>query len=158
MDNSAKFEKRDFVSGLFLSGNKWYYILPNEELYEWDLTRFALSGTLIATLNPGTHANPSLLHSPIPVPATAGLSGNVLTITKTGGLFGSVLATVTVDDGNGGQDSETFKATFVPTSRSTQSSRGVSSYRRAVDVALVDDDLLDVLTLDGLVSDLQGRN
>ena len=132
-----------------VSSNKWYYILPNEQLFEWDETPSVLSGTQIATLNPGTHANPALLYDPIAVPATGTVVGNVLTITKTAGLFGSVLATVTVDDGNGGQDSETFKATFAPTSRSSaRSSSGSAIYRHTVDALLSDDELLNGSTLD----------
>ena len=143
------------------SSNKWYYILPNEELYEWDNTPFTLSGTLIAQLNPGTHANPVLLAdaaaNPAPVPATATIAGNVLTITRNAGFFGTVVATVTVSDGKGGQDSETFNATFfLPTPpRSARPSRGSAGYRVALDLALSKDDLLDAATLDELVRGLR---
>ena len=108
----------------------------------------------IATLNPGTHANPALLHSPIAVPATATVVGNVLTITKSTGFFGSVLATVTVDDGNGGQDSETFTATFLAAPRSARSSSATGDYRSALAEVLSKDDLLDAWTLDELVRGL----
>ena len=137
-----------------VSSNTWYYILPNEQLFEWDSTPNVLSGTLIAALNPGTYANPALLHSPIAVPATATVVGNVLTITKSTGFFGSVLATVTVDDGNGGQDSETFTATFLAAPRSARSSSATGDYRSALAEVLSKDDLLDAWTLDELVRGL----
>ena len=136
------------------SSNKWYFILPNEELYEWDETPFALSGTLIAQLNPGAHTNPALLYDPssTPVQATAILSGNVLTLTKIAGFSGTVVVTVTVDDGNEGQDSETFKASFLPSPRpSTRSAGGIDGYHLALDAVLSKDDLLEDVTLDELL-------
>ena len=138
------------------SGNKWYYILPNEELYEWDLTPFTLSGTLIATLSPGTHANPALLYdaSSNPFPATVSVIGDMLTVTKTAGFFGTAVVTVTVDDGQGGQDTGTFRARFLQPRPASRSSSGDASYRRALDVVLSKDDLLGDVMLDEQFGDL----
>jgi len=100
-----------------------------------------LSGTLIATLATGTYGNPQTLYdatdNPAPVQATATVVGNVLTITKNAGFFGTVVATVAVDDGNGGQDSQTFQATFLAARRSARSSGRINSYRTALDEVLV---------------------
>ena len=38
----------------------WYFILPNGEIYKWDLSRRAM-GTLVATFSSDVHTNPSLL-------------------------------------------------------------------------------------------------
>ena len=142
--------------------NKWYYILPNEQLWEWDDTPHVLSGTLVATLTPGTYANPQFLYdgstSPAPVQATATIAANVLTITKNAGFFGTVVATVAVSDGRGGQDSETFDATFVAATRSARSSNGMVNYRSALDLLVSKEDLLDAWTWDELVSGLAGQD
>ena len=67
-------------------------------------------------MNPGTHADPTLLTNatPAPVPAFASVVGNVLTVTKTPSFSGTVLITAIVNDGQGGLDSEVFQMTFPP--------------------------------------------
>ena len=60
--------------------------------------------------------------------------------------------TVTVDDGNGGQDSATFKASFLPSPRpSARSAGGIDGYHLALDAVLSKNDLLEDVTLDELL-------
>ena len=52
-------------------GNQWYYTLPSGKVYRWDnssgiLFGRPLNGVLVATLDPGFHADPSLLYNAQP--------------------------------------------------------------------------------------------
>ncbi|MEE2788912.1 MAG: trypsin-like serine protease [Myxococcota bacterium] len=42
-------------------GGKWFYLLPNGELYTWKEGSSPVSGTLVGTLNGTYHSNPTLL-------------------------------------------------------------------------------------------------
>ena len=45
------------------AGNgRWFYMLPNGELYLWDVESRPITGRLVATLSAEFHANPALLH------------------------------------------------------------------------------------------------
>jgi uncharacterized protein YkwD len=79
------------------AGGRWYFILPNGQLYQWDGSNSA-TGALIATLETAYYNNTSLLYN-----ATRGgkvtISGNQLTFTPDSGFVGKVTITVTVSDG-----------------------------------------------------------
>ena len=73
------------------------------------------TGTLIATLSPGVHADPTLLHEAQQgQAATASIPnppGTPLTLTPNPGFIGTFVVTVTVTDEHGASDSETFQVT-----------------------------------------------
>jgi hypothetical protein len=53
------------------NGNQWYYILPTGKVYRWDNNSGTalgrpLNGTLVATLDSGFNADPSLLYNAQP--------------------------------------------------------------------------------------------
>ncbi|MCB0323093.1 MAG: S8 family serine peptidase [Bdellovibrionales bacterium] len=81
--------------------SKWYFITPNGRVYRQG-QNFAQS-TLVATLEPRYHANPSLLFAaPAPtanVPATFSFTGNILTISLATAQPTAFKVQVTVSDG-----------------------------------------------------------
>ena len=97
----------------------------------------------------GSLAFPELVVT-VMVSASVGVLGRISAEVNPGG----VLATVTVDDGNGGQDSETFNATFLAAPRSARSSSAIGDYRSALAEVLNKEDLLDAWTLDELAGSL----
>jgi hypothetical protein len=91
------------------TGGTWYYITPDGKLFRW------LGGSLeidplIEQLSATTYANTALLHNAAAngLPATFGVNGNTLTINPNDTFSGRFTVTVTVSDGRGGTDSETF--------------------------------------------------
>jgi hypothetical protein len=42
--------------------NNWFYILPNGEIYRWQMGTRPLEGTLVGQLDSTFHENPALLH------------------------------------------------------------------------------------------------
>jgi hypothetical protein len=96
------------------SGNAWFFILPNGQLYKWDGTAAQATGTLIATMDVSYYANPSLLYNATPG-ATVSVSGNQLTVTPNVGFVGVLSVTATASDG-AATDSKSFSLTVTPPS------------------------------------------
>ena len=83
-----------------------YYILPNGELYH-RIGEEGAEGELVATLDPIYYLQPGRLHK-AKRGGTVTVVGNQLTVTPSLGFVGRLMVTVTVSDGRGGTDSQTF--------------------------------------------------
>jgi hypothetical protein len=92
----------------------WYYITPDGRLYRW-LGGVLDIDPLVEQLSSADYANTALLHSAQPnlAPTTLSISGSTLTINPNDTFRGRFLVTVTVNDGRGGSDSETFFVTVL---------------------------------------------
>ena len=92
----------------------WYYITPDGRFYRW-LGGSLSSDPLVEQLSTADYANTALLHSAQPnlAPVVLSISGNTLTINPTDTYHGRFVVTVTVNDGRGGSDSETFFVTVL---------------------------------------------
>ncbi|MGE0758168.1 MAG: Ig-like domain-containing protein [Pirellulaceae bacterium] len=97
------------------SGGLWYYITPDGQLYRWLGSSNYSSDPVVAQLSTAAYANTALLHNAQPNNAPAGVSvnGSVLTIDPQDAFTGRFVVTVTVSDGAGGTDSETFIVTVL---------------------------------------------
>jgi hypothetical protein len=73
------------------------------------------SDPIVEQLSAADYANTALLHSAAVnnVPAELGINGNTLTINPNDSYSGRLVVTVTVNDGQGGSDSETFFVTVL---------------------------------------------
>ena len=91
------------------TSGKWHYITPDGKLYHW-LDGSLANDPVVEQLNTAVYANTALLHSAAVnnQPATFSVSGNTLTINPNDTFSGRFAVTVTVSDGRGGTDSETF--------------------------------------------------
>ncbi len=100
------------------SGDLWYFIKPNGELWRWDGTPNQATGTLIGNVGSSYYTQINLLYSAVANQPHAALSisGTTLTIDRENGFVGGVVVTVTVNDGRGGTDSKTFTVTVTDTS------------------------------------------
>jgi PKD repeat protein len=92
------------------AGGQWYYITPDGSFYHWH-GGATTNATLVDVLLPADWADPSRLHNgqSVPAQATIGVAGDTLTVTPTAGFIGAFLVTASVNDGQGGSDSETFR-------------------------------------------------
>ena len=105
----------------------WFFILPDSRIFEWDLQRGVLSGTLVGQLAPSVYADPALIIADtlggplpkpqdVPIPAsqapTGSVSGNVLTV-DSNGFLGSVEATIRATDPGGLSDEATIQIEFI---------------------------------------------
>ncbi len=113
----------------------WYFILPNDRIYQWDNSTRSLSGDLLGVLDPAVYDDPSLilvdrlagpLANPqnVPVPAgtaAATVSGNVVTV-ESNDFAGIAEVTVRATDLNGAglSDEETFLVEFAPENRAPE--------------------------------------
>ncbi|MCI0376980.1 MAG: PQQ-dependent sugar dehydrogenase [Gemmataceae bacterium] len=81
------------------ANNKWYFILPNGELYRWNESATA-TGTLIGKVGVPYWTNPSALYNAVGnAHASASVAGNTLTVTRDGSNFaGTLLVTLTASD------------------------------------------------------------
>jgi hypothetical protein len=92
------------------SGNTDYYITPDGKLYRW-LGGFLANDPLVDQASVAAYTNTTLLHSAQPnnAPATVTVNGGTLVINPNAGFRGKFVVTVTVSDGHGNTDSETFR-------------------------------------------------
>jgi len=103
------------------TGGVYYYIKPDGTLWRWAGSGSASNATLIDTISTAAYANPALLHSAAANAAQAvvSVSGSTLTLNPHDTFTGRFAVTVTVGDGNGGTDSETFFANVLSTGPDT---------------------------------------
>jgi hypothetical protein len=101
-------------------GNTWHYITPDGKLYRW-LGGNGSNDPLIETVSTANYANPALLHNAAAnnAPATVSVSGNQLTINPHDSYMGKFAVTVTVHDGTGRSDFETFLVNVLSTGPDT---------------------------------------
>jgi hypothetical protein len=92
----------------------WYYIVPDGRLYRW-LGGSLSSDPLVEQLSTAAYANTAVLHNAQPntAPVALSVSGNTLTINPNDSYHGRFVVTVSVSDGRGGNDSETFFVTVL---------------------------------------------
>jgi hypothetical protein len=92
----------------------WYYITPDGKLYRW-LGGSLASDPLVEQLSSAVYANTALLHNAAAdnPPATFSLIDNTLTIDPQNTFSGRFAVTVTVSDGRGGTDHESFFVTVL---------------------------------------------
>lgn len=92
------------------SATAWYYVTPNGSIYQWNSSpRTALTGTLVAQLDPSFYADPSLIYNaPSPRQYIADVDASVPT-TFRGLDFGNYLAATDFDIT---LNQETNEATF----------------------------------------------
>jgi len=86
------------------NSSTWYIILPNGELRKWagSVNATLLATNLMGTLGAEYYQDPSLLWNAQPssnLPVSLSVSGNNLTISKTGSIASSFTVEVTVSDG-----------------------------------------------------------
>jgi subtilisin family serine protease len=94
---SARGQSEKYLQGV---NNQWFYIMPSGALYLWGGSM--ASSTLLATSS-GWWNDPSLLWNaaaPASVPASAGVSGNQLTLISPASFIGTFQVVVTVSDGS----------------------------------------------------------
>jgi hypothetical protein len=93
----------------------WALILPNGELRAWDGVSGSTGGTVLGNVGSSYHVDPNrLINVPVNEPrATLMVMGSTLTITRDLAWISALVVTVTVSDGFGGTDSETFTVTVV---------------------------------------------
>jgi hypothetical protein len=96
---------------LHSASNRWYFILANGELYQWDGGSGA-NGTLLGNVGTSYWSDPTrLTNPPVDQPhATFSFDGNNLLITRDLAWFSGLRITVTVNDGQL-TDSKTFTLT-----------------------------------------------
>jgi hypothetical protein len=100
----------------WLTGNGGidYYITPDGKLYRW-LGGPLANDPLVEQVSVAAYQNTALLHNAQPnnAPATFSVNGSTLVINPNNGFRGKFFVTVSVSDGHGNNDSETFKVNVV---------------------------------------------
>ncbi len=110
----------------FMGADGWYFILPDGRVYAWTSFDVVDNSDPLDTLDGSFHADLSKVYDAADKSLGTELAGDVLTIVdsdpvgdgnaalqiKDNSFSGSIIITVTVDDGRGGTDSETFTVTL----------------------------------------------
>jgi hypothetical protein len=137
-------------------GRTWYYIEPSGNFYQW-LGGGVLNREFVASLQPTTHADPSLLYDAQPgnpAPVVATLVDNVLTLAPEPGFAGAFSVTATVSDGEL-TDSKFFFVAVQPNEAPTLTDPGpqtLPTTQDTLDVALeATDPMNDPLTFSASV-------
>ena len=118
------------------SGRNWYFITPDGRFYRWlGGNRNILANAVeIANVSVAAYDDPALLYdaqSGQSPPATASVSGNLLTIDPDDGFVGSFAATVTATDTGGLSDSRLILVTVNPATVATAARVPKGNFRPA---------------------------
>ncbi len=93
------------------STGTWYYVTPDGKLYRWLGNNDLSADPYVDQVSTAVYANTSLLWNAQPnnAPASLSIAGNVLTINPNAGFIGQFLVSATVNDGQGGTATRTFR-------------------------------------------------
>jgi hypothetical protein len=134
------------------AGGAWYYITPDGSLYRWLGGASLANDPVVEQLSVEDYATTALLHNaPASGPPVAlSVNGSTLTIDSAEGFSGRFVVTVSVSDGRGGTDRETFFVTILPATGGKDG--GITAANQPPVLAAIDDRTIGSAAQNGVIS------